>query len=111
MAKSFNVSGGVSNRGAGEKGSSDGGAPGTGAAKAAEPAKAKEAFDIKLTAVDAKAKIKIIKEIRQITGLGLKEAKELVEKAPVVIKTGVKKEEADTIKKALVEAGAGVDVM
>ena len=78
------------------------------AAKAAEVPKEKEAFDIKLGAVDAKAKIKIIKEVRVITGLGLKEAKELVEKAPCVIKPGVKKDEAEAFKKILVEAGAVV---
>jgi len=78
------------------------------ASKAAEVPKEKEAFDIKLGAVDAKAKIKIIKEVRVITGLGLKEAKELVEKAPCVIKPGVKKDEAEAFKKILVEAGAVV---
>ena len=78
------------------------------APKAAEAPKEKEAFDIKLGAVDAKAKIKIIKEVRVITGLGLKEAKELVEKAPCVIKPGVKKDEAEAFKKLLVDAGAVV---
>ena len=78
------------------------------APKAVEAPKEKEAFDIKLGAVDAKAKIKIIKEVRAITGLGLKEAKELVEKAPCVIKPGVKKEEAEAFKKVLIEAGAVV---
>lgn len=78
------------------------------AAKAVEAPKEKEAFDIKLGAVDAKAKIKIIKEVRAITGLGLKEAKELVEKAPCVVKGGVKKEEAEAFKKLLVDAGAVV---
>eukprot|EP01041_Mallomonas_annulata_P001131 gene1131-2193_t len=83
-------------------------------AQAAAPvvaAKAKEAFDIKLTVVDAKAKIKIIKEVRAMTGLGLKEAKELVEKAPVVIKEGVKKEEADNLLKLLVDAGAQAELL
>jgi large subunit ribosomal protein L7/L12 len=78
------------------------------APKAVEAPKEKEAFDIKLGAVDAKAKIKIIKEVRAITGLGLKEAKELVEKAPCVIKPGVKKEEAEALKKVLMDAGAVV---
>ena len=82
-----------------------------GEAKAVEKPKEKEAFDIKLTAVDAKSKIKIIKEIRVITGLGLKEAKEMVEKAPIVVKTGAKKEEAEAIKKLLVENGATVDIL
>jgi hypothetical protein len=60
-----------------------------------------DAFDLKLAAVDAKAKIKIIKEVRTITGLGLKEAKELVEKAPVVIKEGLPKDEAAELLKTL----------
>ena len=80
-------------------------------AAAVEPVKEKEIFDIKLTIVDAKAKIKIIKEVRAITGLGLKEAKELVEKAPVVIKTGVKKEELEALKKILLDAGAQIEII
>merc|ERR1711968_129025 len=67
------------------------------APEAAAPVKEKTVFDIKIGAVDAKAKIKIIKEVRSITGLGLKEAKDLVEKAPVVVKEGVKKDEADEL--------------
>jgi len=78
------------------------------AAAAAPP---KDAFDIKLGPVDAKAKIKIIKEIRVITGLGLAESKALVEKAPCVVKQGVKKDEVDKIKKLLVDAGATVEVI
>lgn len=66
---------------------------------------------MKLTVVDAKAKIKVIKEVRTITGLGLKEAKDLVEKAPVVIKQGLKKDEVENFKKILIEAGAQVDVI
>lgn len=92
-------------------GSSSGGSGAAPAAAAPEPVKEKEDFGIKLGAVDQKAKIKIIKEVRAITGLGLKEAKDLVEKAPVVIKDGVKKEEAESIKKILVEAGAMVDLV
>ncbi len=65
-------------------------------------------MDIKIGTVDAKAKIKVIKEVRTITGLGLKEAKELVEKAPVVLKQGVKKEDAEAFKKLLLEASATV---
>lgn len=76
-----------------------------------EAVKEKEFFDIKLGAVDPKSKIKIIKEVRTITSLGLKEAKELVEKAPVVIKTGLKKEEADKLVKLLVECGAVVELL
>ena len=78
---------------------------------AAAPVKEKEAFDLKLTEVDAKAKIKIIKEVRAITGLGLKEAKEMVENAPVVVKQGLKKEEAEKLMKVLVEAGAKVELL
>ncbi|KAK1363098.1 Ribosomal protein L12/ ATP-dependent Clp protease adaptor protein ClpS family protein [Heracleum sosnowskyi] len=67
-----------------------------GAAKADEMAE-KTAFDVKLEKFDATAKIKIIKELRTFTDLGLKEAKELVEKTPVVLKQGVTKEEANAI--------------
>mmetsp|Transcript_30485 Transcript_30485/g.33270 ORF Transcript_30485/g.33270 Transcript_30485/m.33270 type:complete len:181 (+) Transcript_30485:72-614(+) len=81
------------------------------AAAEPEPVKEKEVFGIKIGAVDAKAKIKIIKEVRAITGLGLKEAKELVEKAPVTIKDGLKKDEAEGFKKILVEAGAVVELI
>jgi large subunit ribosomal protein L7/L12 len=88
-----------------------GGGGGGGAAAAAEPVKEKDAFDVKLAAVDAKAKIKIIKEVRTITGLGLKEAKELVEKAPVVIKQGVSKDEAAELEKVLKGVGAEVELV
>jgi large subunit ribosomal protein L7/L12 len=97
----------------------------------------KEAFDLKLTEVPAAAKIKIIKEIRAITGLGLKEvrhflvlycthavfltmilcdcvhlqAKEMVEKAPVVVKQGLKKDEADKLKATLLEAGGKAELL
>jgi large subunit ribosomal protein L7/L12 len=94
-------SGNTSNSGSSDKGET----------KAVEKPKEKEVFDIKLTAVDAKSKIKIIKEIRVITGLGLKEAKEMVEKAPIVVKTGAKKDEAEAIKKILVDNGATVDIL
>ncbi|XP_043688263.1 50S ribosomal protein L7/L12-like [Telopea speciosissima] len=72
--------------------------------KAAE----KTAFDIKLEKFDAAAKIKIIKEVRTFTDLGLKEAKDLVEKAPIVLKKGVTKEEANPIVEKLKELGATV---
>ena len=91
-------------------GGGGGGAPGA-APEAAAPVKEKEAFDLKLTEVDAKAKIKIIKEVRTITGLGLKEAKEMVENAPVVVKQGLKKDEAEKLMKLLVEAGAKVELL
>lgn len=68
----------------------------------------KTAFDIKLEKFDAAAKIKIIKEVRTFTDLGLKDAKDLVEKAPVVLKKGVTKEEAGLIVDKLKELGATV---
>ena len=91
-----------------------GGAPAAGASTpeaAAAPVKEKTIFDLKLGAVDPKAKIKIIKEVKAITGLGLKESKELVEKAPVVIKEGVKKEEVEAFQKKLEEVGAVVELV
>lgn len=81
----------------------------TPAAAAPEPPKEeKTEFDIKLEGFDAASKIKVIKEIRGITDLGLKEAKDLVEGAPTVVKKGIKKEEAEEIKKKLEAAGAKV---
>ncbi|KAJ1420853.1 Ribosomal protein L7/L12 [Sesbania bispinosa] len=76
-------------------------------AKAAEAAE-KTAFDIKLEKYDAAAKIKIIKEVRAFTDLGLKEAKDLVEKVPCVLKKGLTKEEANPIIDKLKELGATV---
>jgi large subunit ribosomal protein L7/L12 len=72
-------------------------------------AEAKDDFDVILTSFGDK-KIQVIKEIRGITGLGLKEAKELVEGAPKAIKEGVPKDEADAIKSKIEEAGGQVDV-
>ena len=69
----------------------------------------KTEFDVVLTAVGDK-KIQVIKEVRTITGLGLKDAKDLVEAAPKAIKEGVKKEEAEEIKKKVEEAGGTVEV-
>ncbi|CAN6286922.1 unnamed protein product [Urochloa humidicola] len=86
-----------------------GGAAGPGAA--GEEAKAKEekmAFDVKLEGFDAAAKLKIIKELRAFTNLGLKEAKELVEKAPAVLKAGVPKEEAESIAEKMRAVGAKI---
>ena len=77
----------------------------TGADAAAE----KSEFDVILTAVGDK-KINVIKEVRTITGLGLKEAKDLVEAAPKPVKEGASKDEAEEIKKKLEEAGASVEV-
>ena len=79
--------------------------PGAGAAAAEE----KTEFDVVLTAAGDK-KIQVIKEVRAITGLGLKDAKDLVEAAPKPIKEGVKKEEADEIKQKIEAAGGTVEV-
>jgi len=76
---------------------------------AAEAAEVKEDFDVILANAGEK-KINVIKEVRTITGLGLKEAKDLVEGAPKVVKEGVKKDEADKIKKMLEDAGATVEL-
>lgn len=88
---------------------SQGGAA-VGAGKAEEKKVEKTAFDVKLEKFDAAAKIKVIKEVRAFTNLGLKEAKELVEKAPVVVKQGITKEEANDIIEKIKSAG-GVAVM
>ena len=80
------------------------------AAAAAAPAEEKTEFDVVLAGFDAAAKIAVIKEIRGITGLGLKEAKDLVEGAPKTIKEAVAKDEADKIKATLEGAGAKVEI-
>lgn len=71
----------------------------------------KTAFDLKMTAFDDKSKIKVIKEIRAITGLGLKEAKELVEGVPKVIKKDIKMEEAEELKAKLEAVGATIEIV
>ena len=78
-------------------------------AEAAAAAEEKTEFDVILAEVGAE-KIKVIKVVREITGLGLKEAKELVEGAPKTLKEGVSKDEAESIKTALTEAGATVEI-
>ena len=78
---------------------------------AAEAAPAKTAFDIKLVSFDDKAKIKVIKEIRAIAGLGLKEAKEMVEGAPKIVIKQIKQEQADEIKAKLEELGAVIEIV
>ena len=78
-------------------------------APAAAAVEEKTAFDVILAATGAQ-KINVIKVVRELTGLGLKEAKDLVEGAPKPVKTGVAKEEAETMKKKLTEAGATVEV-
>ena len=80
-----------------------------GTGDAAAPAEEKTEFDVVLTSIGEK-KINVIKEVRGITGLGLKEAKEAVESAPKAIKEGVSKEEAEEVKKKLEEAGASVEL-
>ena len=80
-----------------------------GAAPAADAAEEKDAFDVVLTAAGDQ-KINVIKEVRAITGLGLKEAKDIVEGAPKTLKEGVKKEEAEEMKTKLEAAGAKVEL-
>ena len=82
---------------------------GGGAAAAAAPAEEKTEFTVLLKEVGAN-KINVIKAVREVTSLGLKEAKELVDGAPKNIKEGVSKDEAETIKKKFTEAGAVVEV-
>ena len=84
-------------------------AGGGGGAAAAAPAEEKTSFDVVLTNAGEK-KIQVIKVVREVTNLGLKEAKDLVEGAPKPVKTSVTKEEADTIKKKLEEQGAKIDI-
>jgi large subunit ribosomal protein L7/L12 len=79
-----------------------------GAAPAAEDPDAE--VSVVLASVPADKKIAVLKEVRNITGLGLKEAKDLVEAAPKAVKEGVKKAEADELKKKLEEAGAVVEI-
>jgi large subunit ribosomal protein L7/L12 len=82
---------------------------GGGAAADGGAAEEQSAFDVVLTGAGDK-KIQVIKVVRAITGLGLKEAKDLVDSAPGAVKEGVNREEADSIKAQLEEAGAGVEV-
>ena len=82
-----------------------GGGGGGGGEEAAE----KDSFDVELTEIGGQ-KIAVIKAVREITGLGLKEAKDLVDATPKVIKEGVKKDEAETMKKQLEEAGASCEL-
>jgi large subunit ribosomal protein L7/L12 len=84
-------------------------AGGGGAAAAAAPVEEQTEFNVILTAAGEK-KINVIKEVRAITGLGLKEAKDLVEAAPKPVKEGVSKEDAAKLKKQLEDAGATVDI-
>ena len=80
------------------------------AAAGAAAAEEKDEFNVMLTAVDAAKKIAVIKVVREITGLGLKEAKDLVEGAPKAVKENVAKAEAEEMKKKLTEAGGTVEL-
>ena len=80
-----------------------------GGGEAAAPAEEKTEFDVILQAAGGN-KITVIKVVREVTALGLKEAKDLVEAAPKAVKEGVSKEEAETIKQKLTDAGATVEV-
>ena len=84
-------------------------APAAGGGGTEAAAEEKTEFDVILTSFGEK-KINVIKEVRSITGLGLKEAKEAVESAPKAIREGVSKEEAEEVKKKLEEAGASVEI-
>ena len=86
-------------------------APAAVAATAAVVVEEKDEFDVMLTGMaDPAKKIQIIKVVREITALGLKEAKDLVEAAPKAVKEAVPKEEAETLKKKLIDAGATVEL-
>jgi len=80
-----------------------------GGAAAAAPVEEKTEFDVVLKAAGEK-KINVIKAVREVTSLGLKEAKDLVESAPATVKEGVSKEEAESIKKKFEEAGATIEI-
>ncbi len=84
-------------------------APGA-AAGGAEAAEEKDEFDVVLEGFDAAAKIKVLKAVREATGLGLGDAKAMVEAAPKTIKEGIAKEEAEGLKKAIEEAGGKVSL-
>ena len=84
-------------------------APAGGGAAAAAPAEEKTEFTVVLTAAGAN-KINVIKVVREVTSLGLKEAKDLVDAAPKPVKEGVSKDEAETIRKKFADAGATVEV-
>ena len=80
------------------------------AAPAAGAAEEKTEFDVILAGFDAAAKIKVIKVVRELTGLGLAEAKGFVESAPKAVKEGISKDDAEALKKQLEEAGAKVEI-
>eukprot|EP01083_Nonionella_stella_P160283 523801_1 len=90
-------------------GGGSGGGGGAAAAEEVEEVK-KTAFDLKLTGFDGKSKIKVIKEVRAMTGLGLKDAKEMVEGAPKTLKAGIKMEEAEELKAKIEAVGGTVEI-
>ena len=94
-----------------ESGAGDGGGDGDAAVVEAEVVEEKTIFDLKLLGFDAKSKIKVIKEVRAIAGLGLKEAKTLVESAPKIIQKDIKKEKADELKEKLEALGAEIEIV
>jgi len=83
--------------------------PGAGAGEGGAEAEEQTAFDVILKAV-GEQKIKVIKEVRAATGLGLKEAKDLVDGAPKPVKEGLSKEDAETLRKTLEEVGATIEI-
>ena len=83
-------------------------APAAGGSAAAEEEKTE--FDVVLTAIDASKRVKIIKAVKDLTGLGLKDAKEFVESIPKAVKEGIDKGQAEEIKKSLEEAGGTVEI-
>ncbi|SFF52548.1 LSU ribosomal protein L12P [Fontimonas thermophila] len=85
-------------------------AAGPAAAAAAAPAEEKTEFTVVLASIDAAKKVGVIKVVRELTGLGLKEAKDLVEGAPQTVKEGVDKKTAEDMKKKLEEAGGKVEL-
>ena len=85
-------------------------APGAAAGGGGEAAEEKTEFDVMLTEVPADKKIKVLKVVRTITGLGLKEAKGMVESAPVAVKEGISKEDAEEANKQIEEAGGKVEL-
>ena len=85
-------------------------APGAAAAGGAESEEEKSEFDVVLESFEASSKIKVLKAVREATGLGLGDAKAMVEAAPKTIKEGIGKDEAETLKKAIEEAGGKVSL-
>ncbi len=85
-------------------------APGAAGGAAAEAAEEKDEFEVVLESFEASAKIKVLKAVREATGLGLGDAKAMVEAAPKTIKEGVSKEDAENLKKAIEEAGGKVSL-